>query len=217
MKKKLWVFGDSNAEGYNLSFPWAQTYVDYLGYKPKYWDEILNEELDTELHNCAQGGTDNYTIFDSIIEQMNNISDGDIVVIFWTTPLRTRMPHPHAKNKYLTILPEYGFSFDEISDRTVQEILISRDNKLCIKEVMGWCKLLRRVFQNNKLVFVSPFTEFNSEQGIITPNWWKEHSMIMIISSATFNALPDGHFSEQGCVVIADLLKKYILEERNFL
>ena len=61
---KIWFFGDSNTDGYNTSYQWANEYINWKGYKPKFWTELLANKLELPFENCGKGGSDNYTILD---------------------------------------------------------------------------------------------------------------------------------------------------------
>jgi hypothetical protein len=73
---KLWVFGDSN------SLPqWLDDHS--LG-----WPTLLSKKLNCELISYAQAGVDNFFIYQSILQSINDIAPTDCVVIGWTHPNR---------------------------------------------------------------------------------------------------------------------------------
>jgi hypothetical protein len=209
--KKLWVFGDSNSEGYNEQYHWVTPYLEHKGYKPKWWSELVSEELGMELLNRAKGGTDNYTIFESVCKEVNNIKTNDVIVIGWSSILRNRIIiDAFEKDTFLTIVPNSEYHYDYFCNQCIQEMVVNRDSQLYVDEVMNWMKLIRKAFTNNKVLCFSSWPEFLNEKNIINGNWWKHGHHIMTIDAETNGKLNDGHFSEAGCRVLADILKQCI-------
>ena len=62
----LWTFGDSMTAGYTEGSGWADKYIEWKGYKPKIYPEIISDKLGMELKNLAKGGYDNYSIFETL-------------------------------------------------------------------------------------------------------------------------------------------------------
>lgn len=210
--KKLWVFGDSNSEGYNEQYHWVPPYLEHKGYKPKWWSELVSEELGMQLLNRAKGGTDNYTIFESVCKEVNNIKTNDVIVIGWSSILRTRVINTAIlPNHFISVLPNNQFSLDELDKKSIEQMIVNRDNELYIDEVMNWMKLINKAFENNKVLYFSSWPEFLSKKdSIINHHWWISHTNSMTISAETYGQLDDGHFSETGCRVLADILKQCI-------
>jgi hypothetical protein len=205
---KIWFFGDSNTEGYNKSYRWADEYIKWKGYEPKFWPEILADNLELPFRNCAKGGSDNYTILDSIIKQINNIKDGDYIIIGWSSITRFRLAD--MSNKFFhTIILNHLPDLPLISERTLQEILVNRDSELFLKEIMGWMDLLNYTFKNNKIVYWSAFSEFEKSK-IVNNLYWSYYKGKMEIINETKGVINDHHLSEFGCKVLADIMINYI-------
>ena len=102
---KLWIFGDSFSatNKRNNIEHWRRDYIKWKGYTPKVWCEVLNDSLQLKLHNLSISATDNYTIFDTIIDSLDSISENDIVIIGWTSTLRFRLID--KLNNFNTIRP----------------------------------------------------------------------------------------------------------------
>jgi hypothetical protein len=137
---KLWVFGDSFTEGWDASMyyskealpEWRSKYIDWKGYVPKVFNEILANKLNFETKNCGIGGADNYTIFHTIIQNLDKINKDDIVIIGWSSTVRFRIIDSNNKFKSIQIWME---NLDDvrlkkieidISSKTINEIFYNR-------------------------------------------------------------------------------------------
>lgn len=90
---KLWVFGDSYSEPFSRigTMQWKIDYINWKGYTPKCYGEILSDKLKLKHINLAIGGADNYTILDSIVSVLNTIDSTDIIIIGWSHTARFRV------------------------------------------------------------------------------------------------------------------------------
>jgi hypothetical protein len=205
---KIWFFGDSNTDGYNKSYQWVNEYINWKGYEPKFWPELLANKLELPFENCGKGGSDNYTILDSIIKQIDNIEDGDYMIIGWSAITRFRLAD--TSDKYFhTAVPNCLPDLPLISEKTMQEILVNRDSELFLKEVTGWMTLLNHAFKNNKIFYWSMFPEFQKCR-ILNKLSWSYYNGKMQIKDETKGEIKDGHLSEYGCTVLADIMFNYI-------
>jgi len=68
LKPKLYVFGDSHTQSFqshqNAKSNWAIEYINYLGYCPKNYPDLISDYYGIEVINNGKGGCSNYTIFD---------------------------------------------------------------------------------------------------------------------------------------------------------
>lgn len=195
---KLWIFGDSISAEWNTNWPWAHDYLIYKGYRPKQFFNIIAEKYNLSIENKAIGGCDNYTIFQTICDNVENINDGDIVIIGWTDIIRFRFAHPEHDDlhpeKWITMLSHLDKSdkrFKYISNSTFQEIIVNRDNKVFSEEVESWKKLIKKALPNNKTIFWS-WTKY--------PNNVKNPLTIMEETNGTIN---DYHYGEDGNKTLA--------------
>jgi len=202
--RKIWYFGDSNTEIFNPKYMWVKEYIDWKGYIPKHWTEIVAERMGLISHNLGESGCDNYTIFDTLINNLDSISDNDIVVIGWTIPIRGRIANLDT-NEWITIVPHGEPNLKCISNNSIWELVSLRDSELYIDEVLGWQRLIRRALSNNKVVFWSYFGEF-SNKGIVDYKHWLGKTDILSIKSETKGFVPNSHFGEMGNVVISDVI-----------
>ena len=81
---KLWVFGQSMSLPYNIRSPG-------LG-----WPSLLSKKLNIEYNNYAQAGADNFFIYHTFLENLNNIKDQDLVIIGWSHPSRKSFVIDHG-------------------------------------------------------------------------------------------------------------------------
>jgi hypothetical protein len=202
--KNIWYFGDSNTEAYNPQYLWAKEYIDWKGYVPKHWTELLSERMRLPSHNLGKGGCDNYTIFDTLINNLDRISDGDIVIIGWSTPVRGRIANLDT-NEWFTIVPMGKPNLKCISNNTIWEIVSLRDSELYINEVLGWQKLIIKALSKNKVIFWSYFSEF-ANKGLVDYNHWSNKRETLSIKSETKGLVSDNHFGEAGNKVISDVM-----------
>jgi hypothetical protein len=83
---KIWVFGDSFSVPYSSSclIPTGKMYIDYKGYEPKIYSDLLSEHYNVELFNFSRGGISNQEIFKNFRKNYNKIGLNDIVIFNWT-------------------------------------------------------------------------------------------------------------------------------------
>ena len=202
--KNIWYFGDSNTEVYNPQYGWANDYIKWKGYVPKHWTELLSERMGLHSYNLGKGGCDNYTIFDTLINNLDRISDDDIVIIGWSTPIRGRIANLDT-DEWFTIVPMGKPNLKCISNNAIWEMVSLRDSKLYTDEVLGWQKLIKRALSNNKIIFWSYFPEF-ANKGLVDYKYWMGKSPSLSIRSETNGVVADEHFGENGNLVIADVM-----------
>lgn len=202
--KTIWYFGDSNTEIYNPQYKWVKDYIDWKGYTPKHWTEVLSERMSLPFNNLGKGGCDNYTIFDTLINNLNRISDNDIVIIGWTIPIRARIANLDT-NEWITIVPMGKPNLKCISNNAIWEMVSLRDSELYTNEVLGWQKIIKRALSNNKVIFWSYFPEF-SNKGLIDYKYWLGKTELLSIKDETNGMVSDGHFGEVGNMIISDVM-----------
>jgi hypothetical protein len=89
---KIWCFGDSFTAGHGC----VEGYDYYHKYKKDgdmRWTEHLQNDTEQTVINLGQNGCSNYTIFDTIIDNFQNISKGDYVIIGKTFSGRFEVPY----------------------------------------------------------------------------------------------------------------------------
>lgn len=196
MSKNLYIFGDSFSAGFSFESNWTNNYINWKGYTPKGFGEIVSQKLNLELINLAENASDNYSILQKFCDNVNNIQKNDLVIIGWSSPLRFRL----VSNDWITILPNYDkFSTKEIdktkiSESTLIEILLNRDDVRYCNEVNSWIKLLNTLDKN-----IIHWTPFDQRLNCMFLNKFET------IFTETNGELNDWHFSEKGHQQSADL------------
>ena len=197
----VWTFGDSYTESFREDIEWSNRYIKWKGYIPKVYGEIVSEKLGMHLNNFGKGGTNNYTIFQNICDNIWNINANDIVIISWTQQHRFRLANSNNKwedfyndsEHYTQKLKNCEF----ISTETIRQIIFNRLNSIYLQEIRSWEEIIRKALPDTKLVFWSPFDDI--ELG-------EMRFKMDIITNETDFFIIDPHFSETGQQQLAFLL-----------
>lgn len=222
---KLWIFGDSFSEPFSKLSKirnWKDSYLEWKGYIPKSYGEIVSEKFSLIHKNESLGGADNYTILDIVCHNLNKIQKNDIVIVGWSDTLRFRIAS--NENSFKTIRAgdlknplnkkELNHYID-LSDNTLEEILINRDNLVYINELNNYIQLLNHLFKENKIIHWSPFRLY--KKGLNTT--LKSDLFYESIKIETNNAIDDKHFSENGHLLLAnqliDIINQYDFYKKN--
>lgn len=208
---KLWIFGDS----FSVPFwkegdtSWRADYVNWKGYIPKCYAELIADTLNLKCINLAKSGSDNYTILDSIIPYLNAIKQTDIIIVGWSNTLRFRVAN--KLNTFTTIHPKVlDKIFEqnknqqkfELSNSAITEFSINRDNPIYIDELNNYIKLLNFTFSNHVIIHWSPFEL--DKFGLLTTT--PSLSNLETTSQETNKIVKDNHFSENAHKLIAEQL-----------
>lgn len=104
----LWTFGDSMTFGHGCNDNCvSETKIDYLPYKKdgdNIWTKHLGKLLNYKVNNFGKNGVSNDYIFDTIIENFDNIGENDIVIINMTLHGRIEVP---IGDEMLNVLSTY--------------------------------------------------------------------------------------------------------------
>ena len=196
MSQKLYIFGDSFSAGFSFESNWTNNYVNWKGYTPQGFGEIVSQKLNLELINLSENASDNYSILQKFCDNEKSIKKNDLVIIGWSSPLRFRL----VSKDWITILPNHDkFSTKEIdktkiSESTLIEILLNRDDIRYCNEVNSWIKLLNNLDKN--IIHWTPFDQRLDCMFL---------SKFETIFSETNGELNDWHFSENGHKQLSDL------------
>jgi len=215
----LWTFGDSFSTSFNDNpFYLSGKYIEYKGYVPKIYSEIIAEKLKMNLRIYAEPGRDNYTIFESVCSVSNEISDNDVIIIQWSSFNRFRFVNEH--DEWISIFPnlypnhppfnnpgKFPISEKPIFDR-IGLNRIDHEKKYS-DEVNNWMLLINKSFKNNKIVYWTPF-----KSSLINALHFKD---IDIISKETNGKISDKHYSEEGHKKISNILLDIINREKNLI
>jgi hypothetical protein len=176
--------------------------------------------LGMRVNQLGIGGADNYTIFDNIINNIDDMVSGDIVIIGWSHPPRFRV---EKNDKWVTCyLPQKGdtnlvkknkHTFIDIT--TIEQIAVNRMHSLYWDEVINWSKLLTTLFElkNIKVIFWTPFVLCKDVmlKKQLLPDDWYIGSSLNRLDVDTNGVIDDSHFSEESHQKLADILYEKII------
>lgn len=188
---KLWTFGDSLTERFREDFEWSKKYIDWKGYTPKVYGELLSEELKMDHINMATNGSDNYKIFESICRCAKDIKEDDKIIIGWSDVVRFRLVD--VNDKWVTLIPNWKNHMDDlgyVTIDTVEQVLVNRGSStLYTDEVNSWIEFINLHFKN---IDVIHWTQFNKE--------YKAHRLnqFTTIKKESNGEIDDQHYGEIG-------------------
>lgn len=196
--KKLYLFGDSFTDANIISN--NKSYLQWKGYTPKTFQQIISEKLDLEIVNFSKSyGMDNYTIFQEICDNINKI-DNSIVVINWSEPVRFRMVDTTTQ-KWRTIIPESTMRLKKglpyvngVLNETIDNVFLNRENQLWLTEINSWVNIINRALSNNIIVHWSWYGNNNRET----------------ILEETNGEVNDFHYSENGHLQLSTWIMEQI-------
>jgi S-adenosylmethionine:tRNA-ribosyltransferase-isomerase (queuine synthetase) len=215
MKNTLWIFGDSTSDeltpkNLNDNFDFRTKYYNYKGFTPKVFGQIISETLNLDYKNNSGQGFCNDSIFQSICDVSDQIKKEDILIINWTSITRFRMIS--KINVWTQIVPNFNVDiklFNNISNNTINEILINRDNDLYVNDVNSKIKLIKNAYKDNIIINWTPFThKFDVEKNFNFNNF-------ETIFKETSGEINDYHFSENGHLKLTDYLLSIIDQKMN--
>jgi uncharacterized protein YozE (UPF0346 family) len=216
---KLFTFGDSFT--FNKKLDECEYAIGYRNDGDTYWTNIISEKLGLELHNFGYGSLSNDRILDSIIENIDLINTGDVVIVGKSFNNRFDIPNPYEFEK-----PDIIHNFKTISPHSI-DILISEgfskseaesiifyghvyDDTAFIKRHDLRFKFIEKYLKNKKIYDVI-FWEVGS--------MWNKYENI---KTATNNKINDLHWSFEGHRKFADFIineienKKLIPKRKQF-
>jgi hypothetical protein len=198
----LWTFGDSLTASYDIKYDWSRSYIEWKGYQPKVYGDIISENLNLTLINLGVGGSDNYSIFQSFCNVSHKIKNDDLVIFGWSSPIRFRLAR--NKNTWETFLPNFTKNLtviDEVSENTIQEILLNRDSVKFVEEVNSWINLIDIFLKDVKHVH---WTAFDKRLRV------QSHINLQTIEDETNGLIVDRHFSEKGQLDLSQILIRFL-------
>ena len=214
MVNKLWIFGDSYSAPYPKISKNGKEYIEWKGYEPKVYGDVLGEKLGMEVINTALGGLDNYSIFEFFCNNVDKINPGDVVVIGWSDTTRFRLVKD-IEIKWQSIIINAKHTnphFNHISKDSINEIGVNRMSMLYWIEVMSWSKLIQFTLNTNKIdvLFFTPFTKGYS----IVPTDWHIKKLERIVDETNGN-VDDWHHSEKGNHILGIELYDRLINRKN--
>jgi hypothetical protein len=147
---------------------------------------------------------------DIIINHLDQIKDGDVIVIGWSSIHRTRLSNKFGK--FTTLLPGGDDKFRKdnskligVSPQTIEDLLVNRlDGSCYVTELNRIMRLLNRTFHNNIIIHWSPFYNFHQGMDVISL------PIVQTILQETDGKIQDSHYSENGHEAIAEHINDLI-------
>ena len=209
MKRTLWTYGDSFTESMNTATGalWVDEYVGWKGYTPKVYGEVISDEMGMELVNLGRGGSDNYSIFQSVCDSANLINSNDVIIIGWSSCTRFRLVDKW--DNWKPIIPMFDRNIrnlEDVSNTTLEEVLINRTKTKYASEVHSWIKLLNIAFPNNLIIHWSPLDRIVSKNYI---------GNLTNITKETNEEIVNGHYGEVGHIQLANEFIRMIKSNTN--
>lgn len=214
--KRLWIFGDSFSTKFNPQLnqiSWRENYCKWKSYTPKFFGEILSEELNIQLIECGIDGASNYDILESVSSNIENILNEDIIIIGWSEFTRWRLIDNFGKwqtiGAWCIKYPEFLPIVNNITKQIFDNITIHRSSndayEKYINEVNNWIKLINKALQNNKVIHWSFIPEYKLNAKIF--------DRCNRVCDETKGMVKDTHYSEIGHKELADLFMREIDRE----
>jgi hypothetical protein len=209
---KLWTFGDSFSCSFSSDYIFVRRYRQFKGYTPKIYSEIISENLGVELINCAKSADSNYDIMHRFVQEVENISEDDIVFVQFTSLYRFRLID--KKGDFSPIAGHWNEQYPDFEEsaNTIKEIGVNRLSKKYMEEVDDWIKIIKLLLKKNKVVFWTPFIETSENKNMI------QFNQFMDITKESNYKIKDSHYGEIGHSQLADfIMKKIITNEKRIL
>lgn len=149
---KVWIFGDSFSMDFNKdNTQWCLDYVKYKNTCVKNYGKFIAETFNYKCENFAVGGYDNYSIFETVCDNIDFIKDFDIVIIGWGPYTRYRIVN--SQDSWTPVSGIFNENFNDLSKNTLNEFLIHRNHILFEQEVKKWENLIKNKMHNNFIYF----------------------------------------------------------------
>ena len=208
--KTIWCFGDSFTEGANAN-NLDSPYSIWRGSQAKCIGHFLGENLKQNWVNLGRGATANADIIESICHHIPKIEKGDIISIGFSGKHRFRLANTlPSPNRWIRFQPSHPLNElpRNISQQTINEILVNRDSELYDIELNYWIQLLKYTFKDNR---------------VIVWHWGNrgigfDGQRFETIYEETNNEINDSHWSERGNKQFADwFANKLNTSSENFI
>ena len=112
---KLWTFGDSFTAGHGMNGEIPEYQYADKEYK---WTKLLANELNFELKDCSENGAPNERILFNLINNLENFTKDDIVIIQTSTITRYEFPFYHKKKEKKEVTDGYIYFLNEMDSIT---------------------------------------------------------------------------------------------------
>jgi len=208
----VWIFGDSFSAPFDNSEmgPWSKEYIKWKGYVPKTFGDNIADKLNTEVRNFALGGSDNDTIFELIIKNAPEFKKDDIVIVGWSDIVRFRLVNDF--NKFDFLLPNKSNSevISDVSETTINEILVNRLNPMYFEEFKIRFDFLNWLLKDITFIQWTAWVS-NLQTNKYVINFAKQFKPNIHLE--TKGVVNDTHYSELGHIELTDDFMKLINDD----
>ena len=162
------IFGDSFSVPFNFNYNLDLRFcVDYLklclrnGDIPKDWIELL-KETGKEVYTYSIPGTDNLSIFESILRAIPDLNENDIAIFGWTTIERVRSYEKignfaNQEEVYMSVL--MGFEndrhvYEKIKDNAIffnEWMLYKETHPNSAHELVDWMNIINKLLEHKSI------------------------------------------------------------------
>lgn len=200
----IWIFGDSYSVAFddekNVRPHISEKYINYKGYVPKMYFQLLSEYFNDEYRNYSFGAMDNSFIFLRFMENHYKIKDNDLVIFNWTSIDRFKY---EKENNWMS---SGNIDYSILSENTLKELRLNRRNNLYYKEQSTIIKFIDSYLKNNKVVH---WTWRDKSQDI------RIKRMDLTIMNETNDEILDFHYGEIGQQFLFNEIKDQLTKLSN--
>lgn len=226
----LWTFGDSFTFGYACNeLCTTKIQLDYLPYKKQgddIWPNYLGKMLGYKVKNMGKNGVSNEYIFQTIIDNFNNINENDIVIINMTHHGRIEVPvEDDVLNIFFNDKLNTNASNKELIKKSLQRILnyknIEDVDEIYTTIVNFQYYFMGNSYYKNKNIKKFKFLEerlINEKKVKFCFLWGLEENKDILnsfekINEHTNNKIEDGHFSFNGHKFFSNFIHSLIIND----
>jgi hypothetical protein len=202
MITKMWTFGNSMSCSFTTDLQFAKEYLEYKGYEPKIYSEIISEKLGFELLNKANKGDNNYGILHAILQEIPNIKSEDLVIVQLHRKFRFRLVDENGNIEPIGQHwnSRYKITLNTKSDDGDKFVVNHKD------EAEDLVSIVKLIIPNNRIIFWSPFQETSINHSML------KFYQFTTITKETNGLIQDKHYGEEGHKELADYVLTGILE-----
>lgn len=218
---KLWIFGDSFSDrfsGYDVvkyhDSDYRVRYHKWKGYSPLSYGEVISKELGCDIEILSSAGASNTEIFHTFISKMDEITEGDLVIVNWTYLNRFRIANDN--NEFDKVMIQAGCKSPNslINIKSLEEIGVNRNSHtIYYKEVSDYSKVIKKICNNKIYTFIWTFMNHSEKMDKYIKEFYDEVKSINnleTITKETLGIIVDGHYSEYAHQQLADEILKNI-------
>ncbi len=185
---KLWGFGDSFSTPfwYQTGVSYKIKYSNFKGYTPKIATEFIAKELQCEFVWKCKSPHDNESIVESIIDNIENIKEEDVIIVGWAPIHRTRFidTENNVWNFYNLNDNNCKRFPNHIEGKSLEEFSLNRNHFLQVDYIKKLQKLITLAVPTKKIFFwswgyINSFLEcetiFDETEGKVNDKHWSEN------------------------------------------